>query len=194
MGGGPSLDSVFKGFKSGCRLRDAWRFKHPREKKFTCFNADLSIASRLDSFLIPKSSYHLIVNSDIFPCTYPDHDFVILDLDFRDRISRKPGVWKFNNSLVNDEFFRSEIVQLIEQSLLFRCAFKSVRHFWESLKSDMKSLSISYSRRKSRIRCREKVLLTKQLILLKQQLASGSNSVEAEILDLHLESALSRRF
>ena len=154
------------------------------KKKFTWFNADLSIASRLDSFLIPKSWYHLIVNCDIFPCTYPDHDFVILDLDSRDRISRGPRVWKFNYSLLNDEFFRSEIVQLIEQSLLFRCALKSVRHFWESLKSEMKSLSISYSRRKSRIRCREKVLLTNQLILLKQQLASGSNSVKAGILDL----------
>ena len=29
--GASSLDSVFKGFKSGCRLGDAWRFKHPRE-------------------------------------------------------------------------------------------------------------------------------------------------------------------
>ena len=27
FGGAPSLDSVFKGFKSGCRLRHAWRFK-----------------------------------------------------------------------------------------------------------------------------------------------------------------------
>ena len=61
-------------------------------------------------------------------------------------------------------FCRGEIVQLIEQSLLFRQAFKSVCDFWESLKTDMKSLSISYSRRKSRIRCREKFLLTNQLI------------------------------
>ena len=53
-------------------------------------------------------------------------------------------------------------------------------------------MSISYSRRKSRIRCREKVLLTNQLILLKRQLASGSDSVKAEILDL--ETALSSLF
>ena len=46
--------------------------------------------------------------------------------------------------------------------------------------------------RKSRIRCKEKVLLTTQLILLKRQLASGSDSVEAEILDL--ETALSSLF
>ena len=89
-----------RGFKSGCRLGDAWCFKHPREKQFTWFNTDLTIASRLDIFLIPKSSYHLIISYDIFPCTYSDHDFVILNLDFRDRINRGPGVWKFNNSLL----------------------------------------------------------------------------------------------
>ena len=146
FGGAPSLDSVFKGYKSGCRLGDAWRLKHPLEKQFTRFNADLTIARRLDSFFIPKSSYHLIISCDIFPCTYSDHDFVILNLDFRDRINRGPVVWKFNNSLLNDVLFRTEIVQLIEQSLLFRHAFKSLCDFWESLKSDIKSLSISYSR------------------------------------------------
>ena len=78
--GAPSLDSVFK----GCRLGDAWRLKHSREKQLTWFNADLTIASRLDSFLIPKSSYHLIISCDIFPCTYSDHGFAILNLDFRD--------------------------------------------------------------------------------------------------------------
>ena len=192
FGGAPSLDSVFKGYKSGCRLGDAWRLKHPLEKQFTWFNADLTIANRLDSFFIPKSSYHLIISCDIFPCTYSDHDFVILNLDFRDRINRGPAVWKFNNSLLNDVLFRTEIVQLIEQSLLFRHAFKSLCDFWESLKSDIKSLSISYSRRKSRIRCREKVPLTNQLILLKRQLASGSDSVKAEILDL--ETALPSSF
>ena len=89
-------------------------------------------------------------------------------------------------------FFRAEIVQLIEQSLLFRHAFKSVCDFWESFTSDMKSFPISYSRRKSRIRCREKVLLTNQLILPKRQLASGSDSVKTEILDL--ETAFSSLF
>ena len=108
------------------------------------------------------------------------------------RINRRPGVCKFNSSLLSDVFFRSEIVQLMEQSLLFRRAFKSVCDFWESLKSDVKSLSISYSRRKSPIRFREKVLLKNQLILLKRQLAFGCDSVKAEISDL--KTALSSLF
>ena len=50
-------------------------------------------------------------------------------------------------------------------------------------------MCISYCRRKSRTRCREKVFLTNQLILPKRLLASESDSVEAEILEL--ETALS---
>ena len=73
FGGAPSLDSVFKGFKSGRRLGDALRFKNPREKQFR-------------------------LGFDIFPCTYSDHDFVILNLDFRDRINREPRV--FGNLII----------------------------------------------------------------------------------------------
>jgi len=46
------MDAHFSELKSVNFLKDAWRFKHPREKQFTWFNSDLSIASRLDSFLI----------------------------------------------------------------------------------------------------------------------------------------------
>ena len=53
-------------------------------------------------------------------------------------------------------------------------------------------MCISYCRRKSRTRCREKVFLTNQLILPKRLLASESDSVKAEILEL--ETALSPLF
>lgn len=77
----------------------------------------------------------------------------------------------FSNSLLNDVFFHFEIVQLIEHSLPFRHGFKSVCDFGECLKSDLKSVSTSYSWSK------EEVLLTNQLSLLKRQLASGFHSV-----------------
>ena len=53
-------------------------------------------------------------------------------------------------------------------------------------------MCISYCWRKSRTRCREKVFLTNQLILPKRLLASESDSVKAEILEL--ETVLSPLF
>ena len=53
MGGNIFVDSGLSDFKSSCSIRDAWRFKHPRERQFTWFKHDFSIASRLDTFLAP---------------------------------------------------------------------------------------------------------------------------------------------
>ena len=77
--GSPSIDSHFSEFKSFNFLRDAWRLKHPREKQFTWFNSNLSIASRLDSFLISRLSCEQVTTCQIYSCVYSDHDFVFLD-------------------------------------------------------------------------------------------------------------------
>ena len=52
LGRSVSLDSGFSDLKSRCNLRDAWRLLHPRDRQFTWFNPDHSIASRLDTFLV----------------------------------------------------------------------------------------------------------------------------------------------
>ena len=55
FGGKPTLSSEFSNLKSNLGLIDEWRFKHPRTSQFTWFNSDLSIASRLDTFLTSKT-------------------------------------------------------------------------------------------------------------------------------------------
>ena len=94
---------------------------------------------------------------DILPCVFSDHDFVILDYDIAALPLRGPGVWKFNNSLLDDESFCLEISDLIEQFLAFRHCFASQRDFWESLKSDIKLTAIAFSRRKHRLLSSQKV-------------------------------------
>ena len=81
MGGSVSIDARLSDFKSVHFFRDAWRLKHPRDRQFTWFNSDFSIASRLDSFLISRYLCDEVVSCEIRPCVYSDHDFVYLDLD-----------------------------------------------------------------------------------------------------------------
>ena len=38
----------------------------------------------------------------ISPCCFPDHAFVHSHINLAAVISRGPGVWKFNNSLLSD--------------------------------------------------------------------------------------------
>ena len=103
----PQLILIFSEFKS-------FNMKHPREKQFTWFNSNLSIASRLDSFLISRLLCEQVTTCQIYPCVYSNHDFVFLDLNLQGAFRHGPGVWKFNNSLLQDEGFCSLIYELIE--------------------------------------------------------------------------------
>ena len=100
MGGSISIDARLTDLKSTNFLRDAWRLKHPRERQFTWFNFDLSLASRLDSFLISRYLCAQVISCEIRPCVYSDHDFVYIEFHLNTADCRDPGVWKFNNLLL----------------------------------------------------------------------------------------------
>ena len=190
MGGSTSIDAHFSELKSVNSLKDAWRFKHPRERQFTWFNSDLSIASRLDSFLISRYLCAQVISCEIRPCVYSDHDFVFLELNLQTATPRGPGVWKFNNSLLRDGKYCSAISDLITQFLRFRSSFPSI--LWDRLKQEIKWFTINYSRERWRLLSREKILITNRLILLKRRLAAGCNFVKNEIIEL--ETYLSQLF
>ena len=184
MGGTARIDKSLSDLKSSCALRDAWRLKHPRERHFTWFNHNRTIASRLDSFLISRSLCGQISACKIWPCLRSDHDFVILDIELSGLLKHGPGVWKINNSLLEDEHFRSSIEDLIDTFISFRHVFSSTKELWDALKDDIKLVTVNFSRRRSRERAREKVLLTNRLIALKNRLALGLRSDAQEILVL----------
>ena len=156
MGGTVSLDSNFINFKDSCGLRDAWRSLHPRVRKYTWFNSDLSIGSRLDSFLLSRLDCAKVCQCEISPCVFSDHEFVTVSFDLENLPLRGGGLWKFNNSLLDDQQFCTEMLALIEQLLAVRHVFLSYREFWEILKNDMKSLAISYSKCKRRAASHQK--------------------------------------
>ena len=184
MGGTARIDKSLSDLKSSCALRDAWRLKHPRERHFTWFNHNRTIASRLDSFLISRSLCGQISACKIWPCLRSDHDFVILDIELSGLLKHGPGVWKINNSLLEDEHFCSSIEDLIDTFISFRHVFSSTKELWDALKDDVKRVTVDFSRRRSRERAREKVPLTNRLIALKNRLALGLRSDAQEILVL----------
>ena len=70
MGGSASIDPSLSELISVHALRDAWRLKHHRDRQFTWFNSNLSIASGLDSFLISRYLCEQVVSCEIYPCVY----------------------------------------------------------------------------------------------------------------------------
>ena len=114
-----------------------------------------------------------------------------MSFDLENLPFRGGGLWKFNNSLLDDQKFCIEMLALIELLLVVRHLFFSYPEFWEILKN-MKSLAISYSNCKRRAASHRKVFLTNHLIYLKGLLAGGDLSVKSHILEA--EAALQSLF
>lgn len=192
FGGNVSLSTDLSSFKSCFNFIDAWHLKHARVSQCTWFNSDLSIGSRLDSFLVVRDLVSTLTSCEISPCVFSDHDFVTLDVDMSHVQDFGPGVWKFNNSLLEDRSYCDFITNLINQHLDFKHVFISVKDFWESLKEVIRSRTIEFSKAKRSELSRERVRITNQLIKFKSMLVAGDLSVKPEILEL--ESALNAIF
>ena len=184
FGGNVSVGTECKALKSDFVLVDVWRKLHPRAREFTWFNHDHSIASRLDKFFVSKGLFTSDCFCEISPCPLSDHDFVSFVFEIPDAIRRGPGIWKLNNSLLDDKKFCEIIRNLIQNHILYFASFASPQDWWEFLKLSIKEESISFSRQKRRKLCRDRVVLTNKLISLRQQLVDGDNSVVDLINDI----------
>ena len=120
---------------------------------------------------------------EISPCSVSDHDSVSFVFDIPDSIKHGPGVWNFNNSLLNDKIFCDRIQKLIEGHVSFSSCFPSIQDWWQFLKESIKE-SIAFARNKRRQLCCDEVLLTNRLIRLRQHLVDGEISVANSICDV----------
>ena len=136
----------------------------------TWFNTDHSLGSRLDKFLVSPNLVSFVSNCDILPCVLSDHDFVDLSLDFKDLIPRGPGIWKFNNSLFDDEDFCHYVSDPIQNLRSCKSSFGSIQQWWDFFKSSLKQDIMLFAREKRKQLSRERVSLTNRLIRLKSQL------------------------
>ena len=184
FGGNVAISNECKSLRSNFVLVDAWRKLHPRAREFTWFNHDYSIASRLDKFFVSKDLFSPTCQCEISPCPLSDHDFVSFNFQISDAVRRGPGVWKFNNSLLEDKNFCELIRNLIQSHISYFAAFASPQDWWEFLKISIKEESISFSRKKRRQLCRDRVFWTNKLISLRQRLVGGDSSAVDSILDV----------
>lgn len=184
FGGNFSPANYLSDFRSAFNFVDAFRKLHPRSREVSWFNSDFSIGSRLDKFFVSRNFASFIDVCNISPCCFSDHDYVNLSLVVNINFARGPGLWKFNNSLLQDSQFCSFISERISD--LSGCieSFPSVKEWWDFFKRCLQSEIVSFSSNKRKSLCHERVVLTNRLIDCKQRLVQGDNSVVAEIATL----------
>ena len=152
-------------------LIDIWRERNPRLKHFTwSSNITPGIHCRLDFFLVAKHLCHAISNVSFSPGIQSDHSFVQLTISHQS-FKSGPGLWKLNNSLLNDPDFIVLITDLIENEL----SHSNVVAFdpgirWDFIKFKIRQASIKFSKQKARERNRKEKTILNRVASLEQSL------------------------
>lgn len=111
----PKAHESINNLKNELDLYDPWRMHNPETKMYTWHNT-LNKQSRLDYFLTSLDLLNCIETTEIKPGYRSDHSiiYMLISLDFK---PRGPGLWKFNNSLLQDDTYINEIKELITLTL-----------------------------------------------------------------------------
>ena len=149
-------------------LVDIWREKYPEDRKYTWFrNQDFTSGSRIDMFLVTDCLRNKTDKVDIKPMILTDHSICTLDLDLS-TTKRGPGLWKFNNTLLEDEVFCSKVKEIILGVQRVH-SHNDPSELWELLKFEIKNYSQEYSRVKNKNECTYRCNLYKILEQLQDE-------------------------
>ena len=91
---------------------------------------------RLDYIFVSNTLQESVTQIEIIPSVLSDHSAVILKLRSLVGDKRRPSCWKFNNSLLNDKLFISQMNSKIEDYIMkqWRYQFLSSGGIFSSLK------------------------------------------------------------
>ena len=85
------------------QLVDIWRVRNPTDRKFTWVKTKPQLTwSRIDYFLISPNMVNTTKESEILPCVHSDHSAILLTIETHEG-KRGPGVWKLNDTLLDEE-------------------------------------------------------------------------------------------
>ena len=152
--------AAFRDFVLDNELTDCWRHLHPGEKDFSWsrvsnrvvnnINSLVFTARRLDYFFIDHSVKPFLLNCDMTHVSSTDHKAVVLSIK-TDNFPRGKGIWKLNESLLEDDFFVEKMSDFIQSHLKELEGDKDLTkgEVWDLLKIGIRDECIEYSRNKS---------------------------------------------
>ena len=177
-------------------LVDVYREKNPTNKSYTYESKALKLRSRIDFFLIPQHQISWVEQIETVVSNAPDHKAVKLKLNGSNN-KRGPGLWKFNNSLLDDEDYVTLIRENYSPISEKYSGQEDKRLKWELVKMELRGLTIPYAINKAKNIRRKERDLQKRLDDLDQSISSGSgadshreNGLEAEHNQLKQELCL----
>ena len=157
-------------------LVDIQRLRHPRLRKYSYESKSLKLKSRIDFFLVAKNLTQYVKKSEIYPSIAPDHRAIYISLSWTNGKSRGPGLWKFNNTLLNDEHYVTKIRETYSRTRAFYSDLEGARLLWEMLKMEIRAATIAYSEKKAKATTNRELEITRQLEILDRNICDNFNS------------------
>ena len=96
---------------------------------------------------------------------------------------RGPGLWKFNDSLLNYEEYVNKIRKTYAQTCIYYTDSVNKRIFWEMLKMEIRAATISFSKNIAKSTHRREMEIRRQLdVSGRRHLSQLSHSSEIDLI------------
>ena len=125
---------------------DIWRIRNPKTKRYTFRQKHVSglIQRRLDYFYISTSMQVSVKNTDVLTSLLTDHSPITFSCFKNEERKRGRGLWKFNNSLIENAEYVLQMKKFILDTLneLFNENILDDQVIWEYLKYNIRKYTI----------------------------------------------------
>ena len=163
----------FNKFINNFELNDIWRIQNPNEKEYTWgrknSRTNTFIARRLDYILTNNRLSTYCQETAIHGIGFSDHRMVTLSFNFS-AFTRGPPQFKLNTALLKDITFVNIVKKEISDIKIANSELDP--HFlWELVKIKIKTLAISYGKKKAQERKRDKNQIMHELAESEKKLA-----------------------
>ena len=156
-------------------LVDIFRERNQHKKSYTYESKALKLSSRIDFFLVARHLTKWVERVETKVSNAPDHRAVRLTLLIA-QVSRGPGMWKFNNSLLEDEKYtdliRENYIVISERY----ASLEDKRLKWELIKMELRGLTIPYAKRKARKGREKETKIQKRMEELDNLISNPANT------------------
>ena len=162
---------------------------NPSVEQFTWRNKSFKIQCGLDFFLISTKLNVLTDKCKILYTPETDHSAIMLHIKSDElKHKRGPGFWKFNQSLLQDEIYVSNLRAEIPNFKQKYDDVEDLRLKWDLIKMEIRSFTIEYSKNKAKKRKSAEINLQNQIneLYKKAETLPNNKQIINEIYDARL--------
>ena len=150
-------------------LCDMFRLRHPGEPRLTWRRKNPFKQRRLEYFLISDSLQDSVSSISTSPSAQSDHSTTVLKISPVKEHIKGASYWKFNNSLLNDKDFVSEMKIKIPEFYQEATELSNPNARWDYVKYQIRQFSLKISKEKAKQRKLNELVLKVELKNLKVQ-------------------------